>query len=141
MRKGLIIFSLILGLVSCLPDGFDPATTVNIKDNWVAETYGTVETLELYTENAKNRFTWSRRIQNTDIVAPVTGSYNVRTTYDYGKKWYILTLWPDGDEGLVLSYKMTLSDDKRVLTLEGRGLTYYYRVEREKEKKSSGGGK
>ena len=87
----------------------------------------------MYYEKGKFRFNWTRQIQGTDIVEPVTGTYNVRRSYDYGQKWEILTLTPDGEDPIIYSYKMTLSFDKRVLALEGSGVSYYYRVEKEKD--------
>lgn len=133
MKRVLILGCIIFGLISCLPDGYNAATTVSIADYWVLESGEMTETLDLYIEKGKACFTWTRQIQGVDIVDPVSGTYNVRHAYDYGEKWYILTLIPEGENQTVYSYKMTLSHDKRVLALEGSGISYYYRIEKEKD--------
>lgn len=133
MKRVLILGCVIFGLISCLPDGYNAATTVSIADYWVLESGEMTETLDLYIEKGKAMFTWTRQIQGVDIVDPVSGTYNVRHAYDYGEKWYILTLIPEGENQTVYSYKMTLSHDKRVLALEGSGISYYYRIEKEKD--------
>lgn len=133
MKRVLILGCIIFGLISCLPDGYNAATTVSIADYWVLESGEMTETLDLYIEKGKAMFTWTRQIQGVDIVDPVSGTYNVRHAYDYGEKWYILTLIPEGENQTVYSYKMTLSHDKRVLALEGSGISYYYRIEKEKD--------
>lgn len=133
MKRVLILGCIIFCLISCLPDGYNAATTVNIADYWVLESGEMTETLDLYIEKGKAMFTWTRQIQGVDIVDPVSGTYNVRHAYDYGEKWYILTLIPEGENQTVYSYKMTLSHDKRVLALEGSGISYYYRIEKEKD--------
>ncbi len=133
MKRVLIFICLIFGFVSCLPEGYNPATTVGIADYWVLESGEMTETLDLYIEKGKACFTWTWQIQGVDIVDPVKGHYNVRHSYDYGEKWYVLTLMPEGENQPVYSYKMTLSQDKRVLALEGSGISYYYRIEKEKD--------
>lgn len=139
MKKAVVLISAVFALASCLPDGFDSATTAGLTDYWVWENGEITETLDLYYEKGKFRFNWTRQIQGADIVEPVSGTYNVRHSYDYGEKWYVLSLTPDGDEPLTYSYKMTLSFDKRVLTLEGSGVSYYYRVEKAKDEESAAG--
>lgn len=135
--KKMILFLAVLQIAavfgSCRPDGYNAATTAGLIDLWVLESGDITETLDLYYEKGKFRFNWTRQIQGTDIVEPVTGTYNVRRSYDYGQKWEILTLTPDGEDPIIYSYKMTLSFDKRVLSLEGSGVSYYYRVEKEKD--------
>lgn len=135
--KKMILFLAVLQMAavfgSCRPDGYNAATTAGLIDLWVLESGDITETLDLYYEKGKFRFNWTRQIRGTDIVEPVTGTYNVRRSYDYGQKWEILTLTPDGEDPIIYSYKMTLSFDKRVLALEGSGVSYYYRVEKEKD--------
>lgn len=135
--KKMILFLAVLQIAavfgSCRPDGYNAATTAGLIDLWVLESGDITETLDLYYEKGKFRFNWTRQIRGTDIVEPVTGTYNVRRSYDYGQKWEILTLTPDGEDPIIYSYKMTLSFDKRVLALEGSGVSYYYRVEKEKD--------
>ena len=149
--KKMILFLAVLQIAavfgSCRPDGYNAATTAGLIDLWVLESGDITETLDLYYEKGKFRLEMVSRgteengvmfdclcqIQGTDIVEPVTGTYNVRRSYDYGQKWEILTLTPDGEDPIIYSYKMTLSFDKRVLALEGSGVSYYYRVEKEKD--------
>ena len=123
--KKMILFLAVLQIAavfgSCRPDGYNAATTAGLIDLWVLESGDITETLDLYYEKGKFRFNWTRQIQGTDIVEPV------------GQKWEILTLTPDGEDPIIYSYKMTLSFDKRVLALEGSGVSYYYRVEKEKD--------
>ena len=132
MKRVTVLLLMIFGLISCLPEGYNPATTAGITDYWILESGEITETLDLYFEKGRYCFTWTRQIQGVDIVDPVKGYYNVRRVHDYGEKWYVLTLMPEGENQPIYSYKMTLSQDKRVLALEGSGISYYYRVEKEK---------
>lgn len=132
MKRVTVLLLTIFGLISCLPEGYYPATTAGITDYWILESGEITETLDLYFEKGRYCFTWTRQIQGVDIVDPVKGHYNVRRVNDYGEKWYVLTLMPEGENQPIYSYKMTLSQDKRVLALEGSGISYYYRVEKEK---------
>lgn len=128
--KRLIVFLVIsFALLSCLPDGWDVMTTLNIEDYWIHEDGDVVETLDL----DKRNFIWTKQSSGVDLVTPVKGTYSVRTVYDYGYKWYVLILEPEGDDHMVFSFKATLTEDKRVLTLEGSDIATYYRVEKTKD--------
>lgn len=129
MKKMIIPILLFLSAVSCLPEGWDTPTKLNLDDLWVLETGEIRETLDL----DSGRFTWTRKIDDVDIVTPVTGEYKVRKSADYGQYWFVLELIPDGEDQPVYSFKMTLTENKQLLTLEGSSLSSYYRVEREKE--------
>lgn len=129
MKKTITTMLIFLSLISCLPEGWDVPTKFNLDDLWVLETGEIRETLDL----DSGRFTWTRTIDGADIVTPVTGKYNVKKSADYGQYWYVLELIPDGENQPVYSFKMTLTENKQLLTLEGSSLSSYYRVEREKE--------
>lgn len=114
-------------LFSCLPEGWDTPTKLNLDDLWVLELGEIVETLDL----DSGRFTWIRQIDGTDVVDPVTGKYSVKLSGDYGVYWYLLVLTPDDENQPSYSFKMTLTEDKQLMTLEGSSLSSYYRVKRE----------
>ena len=124
------IFTVLLmsALFSCLPEGWDRPTTLNLDDLWVLESGEITETLDLNS----GRFTWTRQIEGSDVVEPVTGKYSVKLSGDYGVYWYLLVLTPDDGKQPPYSFKMTLTEDKQLMPLEGSSLSSYYRVQREK---------
>ena len=126
--KKIFTVLLVSVLFSCLPEGCDRPTKLNLDDLWVLELGEMTETLDLNS----GRFTWTRQIDGADVVEPVTGKYSVKLSGDYGVYWYLLVLTPDDEKQPPYSFKMTLTEDKQLMTLEGSSLSSYYRVKREK---------
>ena len=128
MKKVFAILIFVSVLFSCLPEGWDRPTKLNLDDLWVLETGEIIETLDL----DSGRFTWTRKTDGVDVVDPVTGKYSVKLSGDYGVYWYLLVLTPDDENQPPYSFKITLTEDKQLMTLEGSSLSSYYRVKREK---------
>lgn len=128
MKKLFAVFLTSAFLFSCLPDGWDTPTKLNLDDLWVLELGEITETLDL----DSGRFTWTRQIDGVDVVEPVTGKYSVKLSGDYGVYWYLLVLTPEDEKQSPYSFKMTLTENKQLMTLEGSSLSSYYRVQREK---------